>query len=215
MRALFGFKLGDNVADARIGRQIDAAVEPDAHLGAVVAAQHGPVLHQGYLEAKPGRGQGGGGSGDAAADDDQVIAPAVFGRFGQAERLPAEGGERGRFIGRLEAEVAAEQDGVAASLEAGQIMQGDFGLAANFHGAAILPVPGGALGAEGGAERLAVDEHLEPARRARRFPGRDPIARADPDPVLAGGGKLRGGLRVADRLAQARAPADRASPSGP
>ena len=81
-------------------------------------------------------------------------------------------------------------------------MQRDFGLAADLHRAAILPVPCGALGAEGGAERLAVDEHLEPARRARRFPRRDPIARADPDAVLAGGGKLHGGLRVAHRLAQ-------------
>jgi hypothetical protein len=44
MRALRGLKLGDDVSDARIGRQIDAAVEPDPHLRAVIAAQHGPVL---------------------------------------------------------------------------------------------------------------------------------------------------------------------------
>ena len=63
-------------------------------------------------------------------------------------------------------------------------------------------MPGGALGAEGGAERLAVHENFEPPRRARRFPGSDPIARAHPDPVLAGGRKPHGGLRVAHRLAQ-------------
>ena len=44
MRALFGFKLGNDVANARIGRQIDAAVEPDPYLGAIITSQHRPVL---------------------------------------------------------------------------------------------------------------------------------------------------------------------------
>jgi len=183
-------------------RQVNAAVEPDPHLGAVITAQYGPILQQGHPEAKTGGGHGGRGSGNAAADDYQVVAPAVFGRFRQSERLAAERSQRRRLIGRREVEVAGEKEGITASLEAGQIMQGNFRLAANLHCAAILPMPGSALGAEGGAERLAVDQHLEPARRPRRLPGGDPVPRAHPDPVLAGSRKPHSSLRVAHGLAQ-------------
>ena len=89
---LFGFQFGDNVADARVGREVDAAAEPDADLGAVVAAQHGPVLEEGHFETEAGGGQRGGGSGDAATDNYEVVVPAVLGGLRQAERLAAEGG---------------------------------------------------------------------------------------------------------------------------
>jgi hypothetical protein len=92
MRALRGLKLGDDVSDARIGRQIDAAIKPDPHLGAVIATQHGPVLQQGHPETEAGRRQCGGCPGNAPANDYQVVASAVLGRFRQTERLASESG---------------------------------------------------------------------------------------------------------------------------
>ncbi len=53
------------------------------------------------------------------------------------------------------------------------------------HRAAVLPVPLGAHRAEGGGQGLSIDQHLEPARRARRLPPRHPVLGAHPHPVAA------------------------------
>jgi len=200
--AFAGFQFGHDVADARVRGQVDAAIEPDTNLGAVVAAQHGAVLEESDLQPKARGRQCCAGSRDAAADDYEVVLAAVFGHFRQAERLAAQGRQRGQVVRRLEVQVRAEENGVAASLEAGQVVQGDLGLAADLDDAAVLPMPFGAFGAEGGRKRLPVEEDLEPAGRAGRFPGGDPIARADPDAVFAFGREPGSGLGVADRLAQ-------------
>ena len=49
---------------------------------------------------------------------------------------------------------------------------------------------------------LPFDEHLEPARRARRLPRRHPVLGADPDAIRAGRRELDLGGRVRHRHAQ-------------
>ncbi len=129
--------------------------------------------------------------------------PPSFGLLRQAEQLAAEFSERFQIVRRLEVRVLAEEQGVAAALEAGQVVQGDLGLRWNFKPTAVLPVPGGPFGSKRRRQRLAIDKHLEPARCPRRLPRRDPIAGADPDAIHAGRRKLCHGNGVADRIAQA------------
>ena len=140
------------------------------------------------LQTEARGGQGRGGACNAAADDYQIIRATVFGGSGSPSALSAERGQRGRFVGRLESPVAGEQHRIAAALEAGQVVQCQLGLAADLHRAAILPVPLGALGAEGRCRAACRSPALELARRARRFPGGDPVAGADPHAIAPAAG---------------------------
>ena len=69
--------------------------------------------------------------------------------------------------------------------------------------AAVLPVPGRALGAESGGQRLAVDEQLEFSRCSRRFPRSHPVAGSHPDAIGSGRRKFRRRHRILHRHAEA------------
>ena len=79
--------------------------------------------------------------------------------------------KRSRIVGRPELEVLAEENGVAAALEAGQVVQGHLGLRGHLDRAAVLPMPGCAFGSERHRQRLAVDEHLKAAGAPGAFHG--------------------------------------------
>ena len=161
-------ELGNDVADVRVGRQVGFAFRPDADLGAAVAAEHGAILDERHGESEPCGRNGGRGAGDAAADDDEVELAAVGRLVGPAEQFAAQRFELGPPSGGTKSGIAAKQDGVAAAFEAGQIAKRDGGRIFDLDGAAVLPMPLGAFGAERGVERLAVDQRVGngPERRA-------------------------------------------------
>ncbi len=198
-----GDEFFDDVTDMGVGGLAGFAFGPDADFGAGVAAEDGAVLDEGDGEALAGGGEGGRGAGDASADDNEVEGAGVIGFGGEAEGMSAEGGEGGGVVGRGEIGLLAEEDGIAASLEAGEVVEGDRGLGIDVDVATVLPMPIGALGAESGGQGGAVDEELESARGARDVPGCDPVTGSDPDPVAAGAGEGGGGGGVADGDAEA------------
>ena len=98
---------------------------------------------------------------------------------------------RGRKI------IERKEDRVATSVEAREIVQRDFrSFSSDFHRAARLPMPGGALGAKSRLQWLAIDDYLEPARGARRLPRGGPVAGADPHVIRAGRRKCDFGGRI-------------------
>ena len=73
----------------------------------------------------------------------------------------------------------------------------------------------GPFDAEGGRQRLAVDQHLEPARLAGGVPRRNPVAGADPQAVGPRRGKRGGRASRRGPACPAHGPEGTASPSGP
>ena len=192
----------DDLAEVRVLAAGGAAHGPDADLRAAVAAEDEAVLDERDLQRLPGAREGRPEAAVAAAHDDEVEFALVF-RPLRAVPLRA-GGDQRLALGRGEGGVLAEEDGVGATGEAGEVMEGEFHVARGQGDlAAGLPMPFGSLVTEFGSDRLAVDDQLEAARGARRFPVGDPILGAYPDPVLAGGGDADGAGGVADRFAEA------------
>ena len=192
----------DHLAEVRVFAAGGAAHGPDADFGAAVAAEDETVLDESDLEGLTGSGERGAEAAVAAADDDEVELALVFGALG-AVPLRTGGDERGAF-GRSERGVLAEDDGVGATSETGEVMQGDLHFAGGQGDlATFLPMPFGALGAELGGDGLAVDDQLEAARGAGGVPVGDPILGAHPDAVFTRGGNTDGAGGVGDGLAEA------------
>ena len=192
----------DHLAEVRVFAAGGAAHGPDADFGAAVAAEDKTVLDESDLEGLTGSGERRAEAAVAAADDDEVELALVFGALG-AVPLRAGRDERVAF-GRSEGGVLAEEDGVGASVETGEVMQRDLHFAGGQGDlTAFLPMPLGALRAELGGDRLAVDDQLEAAGGAGGVPVRDPILGADPDAVFARGGDTDGAGRVRDGLTEA------------
>ena len=77
----------------------------------------------------------------------------------------------GRPLGAL-----GEEDGVAATLVSGEVVEGEADLfSCDLYLASSLPIPSGAFGAEGGVEGFAVHEDLEAAGAAFYLELRDPV----------------------------------------
>ena len=192
----------DHLAEVRVLAAGGAAHRPDADFGAAVATEDEAVLDERDFEGLTGSGERRAHAAVTAADDDEVELALVFGALG-AVPLRAGRDERGAF-GRSERGVLAEEDGVGATGETGEVMQGDLHVARGQGDlAACLPMPLGALGAELGGDGLAVDDQLEAAGGAGGLPVGDPILGAYPDAVLARGGDTDGAGGVADGLAEA------------
>ena len=201
-----------------IGRQVARPLQPDADLGAVVAAQHGPVLDQRHAQPQPGGGDRRAGPRDAAAHDHQIV---------RSRRLPAFragpaacGGTAascGSWFGGARFGLGGQEDRVAAALETGQVVQRQGRLpAGNLHPAAVLPMPVGPLRAEDRGQGLAVDEHLELAR-ASPAPSRGPPNRACAPSTryVPGCGKSPPWCGRRPPAGPVHAPAGRGSPSRP
>ena len=103
-----GEELGHNLADDRIGRLVDAAVDPHPNLGAAIASQHGPVLDKGHLQPQSGRRYGRTAARHPAADHHDVEPAPVVGLVGETERLLAKRGQRFRLARRSEARVVGQ-----------------------------------------------------------------------------------------------------------
>jgi hypothetical protein len=192
----------DHLAEVRVFAAGGAAHGPDADFGAAVAAEDEAVLDESDLEGLAGGGERSAEAAVTAADDDEVELALVFGALG-AVPLRTGRGERIAF-GRRERGVLAEEDGVGASVETGEVMQRDLHFAGGQGDlTAFLPMPLGALRAELGGDRLAVDDQLEAAGGAGCLPVGDPILGAHPDAVFARGGDADGAGGVADGLAEA------------
>jgi hypothetical protein len=148
-------------------------------------------LDEGDFQAHASGGDCAAESAVAAADDDEIEITGGLGRGGEIEGGESPGGERGGIARRWGGdEVLGEEDRVTPAVEAGEIAEregGGGGL--DLDGAAVVPEPRGALGAEGLGENGAVDEKLEFAGGAGSLPLGDPIFGADPDAVRAGGRK--------------------------
>ena len=193
--------LFDDLAEVRVLAAGGAAHRPDADLGAAVAAEDETVLDERDLEGLTRSGERRAEAAVAAADDDEVELALVFGALG-AVPLRAGRDERVAF-GRDERGVLAEENGVGAAGETGEVMEGDLHVAGGQGDlAAFLPVPLGALRAELDGDGLAVDDQLEAARGAGSVPVGDPILGAYPDAVFARGGDADGAGRVGDGLAE-------------
>ena len=192
----------DHLAEVRVLAAGGATHRPDADFGAPVATEDEAVLDERDFKGLPGSGESGAHAAVAAADDDEVELALVFGALG-AVPLRAGRDERGAF-GRNERGVLAEDDGVGATGETGEVVQGDLHVAGGQGDlAACLPMPLGALGAELGGDGLAVDDQLEAAGGAGGLPVGDPILGAHPDAVFARGGDADGAGGVGDGLAEA------------
>ena len=194
--------LFDHLAEVRVLAPGGAAHRPDADFGAAVAAEDEAILDERDLEGLTGSGERGAHAAVAAADDDEVELALVFGPLGA---VPSRAGRDERVaFGRNERGVLAEEDGVGATGEAREVMQGDLHVAGGQGDlAAFLPMPLGALGAELGGEGLSVDDQLEAPRGAGGVPVGDPILGAHPDAVFARGGDADGARGVGDGLAEA------------
>ena len=219
VRAALLLQFRHDVADARLGLHVARALQPDADLGAVVAAEHGPVLDQGHLAAPaaPPRAPRTCRRCRRRPRPDRTRPPSPAARAGRAaaRRNAAIAGSR---FGGAKLRIGGEQDRVAAALEAGQVVQRQ--RRPRLPAISTCRRPASATRRPSVpkvvVERLAVDEHLERARRARRLP------RAPPSPACGprrgtcpapGNSTVVVGIRRP--AAQARAPAGRASPSGP
>jgi len=96
----------------------------------------------------------------------------------------------------------AEDEGIDAAIEAGEVVEAEGGFAGEFDGAGFFPLPVFAGGTEFVVELLAVDADLEATGGAFGIPGADPVFGAGPEGVGAGGeGDFGGG--VFDGLAHA------------
>jgi hypothetical protein len=103
-------------------------------------------------------------------------------------------------------QIRREVDRIGAAFEAGQIVQRELdGFVGDVDRAAVLPVPVGALGAEGRLKRLAVDDQLKLSGGVSGgggVPPRDPVLGADEEAIGSRGGELDGRRRIVDGTTQ-------------
>ena len=191
-----GADLVEQVTQRRIGIDVDLAAQSDTHLRRVVAAQHVTILHERHLAAQTGGRQRRTDTRNASADHDEIEFALVHRRFG-AEQPCAQGAvliERiaRHFVG------SGQHDGVAAAVEARQVVQCE-GVLALFESdlAAPLPVPVDLVRAEGRRVGHTVDEHLKDARRRAVGPVFRPVFGTHQQIVLAVGGYFDGRHRIA------------------
>lgn len=182
---------------------LGSAHGPDVDFGRAVAAEDGAVVDEGDLEALASAGDGGSEAGVSASDDDEVIA-VLGGRIcGEVELGAAEVEEGLVVVGRGEVGVLGEEEGVAASVEAFEVLEGDGGFGVgDFDRAAFLPVPLGAFVSEG-VDGFAIDEDFELAGGAGGVPLGDPVLGADVEVVGAGRGEGDFGGGIGDGGAHA------------
>ena len=81
----------------------------------------------------------------SAADDHQIELASSLGLLLEPEQLSSPFGHRGVCIRSERIGIGREQDGIAAAFEAGQIVEGNRGLAADRDCPTGLPVPFGPL----------------------------------------------------------------------
>ena len=133
------------VPQGRVGSHVDLAAQAHTHLGRIVSAQDVAVLDQSHLTAQTGRRQGGADAGHTAAHHNEVIGSLIHGLVGPQQGF-AQGaigfkGTVGHLVG------SGEDERVAATVEAGQVVQGERVCAGGqVPGPALLPVPCGAFG---------------------------------------------------------------------
>lgn len=94
---------------------------------------------------------------DHASSDDEVELPGVLRLIGQVGGLAAKRRHRLALVRGREGLIGRQDDGIASTIEAGQIVQSDRDLGlADIDSPAVLPVPLGSGGSEGASDRLAV-----------------------------------------------------------
>ena len=180
-----GEDLLDDVAHVGEGRDAGCALGPDPHLRRAVAAEHGPVLHEGDREPLPCRRDCGARARKAAAHHDEIERAAVVGPVRQAEQSATEGVDRRDVVHGLESKIPAEEQRFAPALEAGEVVERNGRLRPDLDRASVVPVPVGVLRAEGLADGPAIEQHLKLPRRTGRTPRGHPVARPHPEPVAA------------------------------
>ena len=105
-------------------------VRRDAYLAAGVPAEDGTVVDERDARAVPRGGDGGAESARPRADDDKVVAPRVGDRFGvRARKAPTRRRARRRVIRRDVGGVLREQERIAPSERAGEVLKRDLRLA--------------------------------------------------------------------------------------
>ena len=183
--------------------QQDRALRAPRHqadLLAGVAAEHRPVVDQRHALAQAGRGQRRSAARDPAADDHDIEVPGVDRLVRQAAQRPSPGAAGGVDRVRRDRTIRAEEDRVAAALEAGQVVQREADLPLGERDlAGRLPRPVRAVRAELVRQGHAVDGEGEAAGRVRRRP----VLRPDEDLVVAGDGDRHLGGRIGDRASKA------------
>jgi hypothetical protein len=122
---VFGVRvqLLDDLAQHRIRLSKHTALDPDTHLRAAVAAEHGPVLDQGHVQSEPCGGNRRAAARRPAADNYQIEPAGLFGLAGKAEQFSAKHGQGRQRVGRAEVGVVAQHNRVAAPLKTRQILQ--------------------------------------------------------------------------------------------
>ena len=149
-----GAELIEQITQRRVGADIEPAAQPYARTSDELLP---PNTLRSWISATrnplPCRRDGGAHAGHAAARDDEIERPPLFGFGGQAEQVVAQPEDRfERIVGRYV--VQREEDGVATRVESRQIVQRDLVDALRKVGrTARLPMPFGIARTE---ERVAV-----------------------------------------------------------
>ena len=195
--------LPGHVAQGQVGGYIQVAAGDNLEFRAVIAAGDGPVVDEGHLQAFPGRLDGGGEPGDARSHDNQVKIPGAVRLGRESQEFPAEGRQCLGIVGQGRLRAAGQDDGVAASLETGEVTQFQGGLlAAGRKTAGVFPAPL-LPGAQDLRQGLSVHGNLEFAGAVLHAPGRAPVPGAGKDMPLALFGQFDRGPGRRDGLAQA------------
>ena len=181
-----GVHLLDDLAQNGIGRQTDSPADTHTDLTAGVPTKYRPILDQGNGQPESRCRNGRATTGHTASYHNQ-IEPARFTRLvGQPEGFSAKRGKCSRIFRWDEMRLTAQHDGIAAALEASQIVQGERGVSLRDRNRSpVMPGPIDTSGSEDLHQRSAIDEYLKLAGRTRCFPAGHPIFGANKDAVLA------------------------------
>ena len=105
----------------------DLAAGGDADFLAGIAAEHRAVLDESDLDAGAGGGDGGAAPGHATAGDDAIELADIRRAGGLVFHGASPGLQGNRVIGRRFVAAGNQGDGIAAAVEAGEILEGEFG----------------------------------------------------------------------------------------
>ncbi len=181
-----------------------SAFGPDAHFAGAVPPEHGPVLDECDGASHACCGNRRRGTSVTATNHDQIERTRVTGGPGEAADGSAPRAQFVAFVWQRWVGVGRQEHGIAASVEAGEIVQGECWV---FGGCVkrtcVLPVPVGALGAECVGEARSVDEDVKPSRASLGFPACGPVLGADPNVPGAGFGECERGFGIADGFTEA------------
>ena len=167
--------------------KLGATHGPNLNFRRAVSAEDSPIVNECDLEAVSGGGEGSADARITASYNDEIVVTLDRGNGGEAELLAAKIEEGLPVIGRSLFGILGEVEGVATTVEAGEIVKFEGGFRCrDLDCASILPVPLGTLGSEGGGGGVFVDADFEFPRRAGSIPFSDPIFGADVEMVGAG-----------------------------